>query len=195
MTRSSLYLRAAVLFAFLLFANCASACDRAAGVVPFAVVDGQVLVLIADHKINKQRGWAGFGGCVDKDESLAAAALRELHEETRCALDQQLSINPDTPRVSFGKFTSFALEVPFISETSIQTKKLPSHCRGPVIHERGPWAWVALPSLLKQISGSNDNEPFSDDFLPFAATRWFWGKSSRVIKALNDQHAFTGVSQ
>ena len=182
--------RVVALFACFLWNGFAIACDRAAGVVPFAIVDEQVLILIADHKINKARGWAAFGGCAKEGESLSATALRELHEETRCALNQELSITPDTPHVSFGKFTSFALEVPFVSESTIQNNQLPSRCRGPVIHERGPWAWVLLSDLLSHLSKPGGDVPFSDNFLPAAKTRWFWEKSSRVIKALNDLEAF-----
>lgn len=186
----SAWVRASIFVACLAWFDLAGACEQAAGIVPFAVVDGQIEILIADHKMNSKRGWAAFGGCVDDGESRAEAALRELHEETRCALDQTISLPPNAPRVSFGKFTSFALEVPFVSADEIQNNELPSHCRGPVLHERGPWAWVSLSDLLDQISSSTDNAPFSPDFLPMATTRWFWGKSSRVIKALNELKGF-----
>ena len=188
--RLSAWVRASIFVACLTWFDFAGACERAAGIVPFAVVDGQIQILIADHKINNKRGWAAFGGCVDEDESVAEGALRELHEETRCALDQTIALTPNVPRVAFGKFTSFALEVPFVSADTIQYSELPAQCSGPVIHERGPWAWVPLPDLLNQISSSAENAPFSKDFLPTAKTRWFWGKSSRVINALNELKGF-----
>ena len=170
---------------------CANACDKAAGVVAYAEVDEQILILIADHKINTTRGWGAFGGCVDGEESLSEGALRELHEETRCALPQTLKIGKTTPRVSFGRFTSYALKVPYISGNDIADTTSQKKCGGISAKERGPWAWIALDTLLAHIvPDETANSPFPASFLPDAKRRWFWSKSMRVIRALHQRNGF-----
>ncbi|MEM7467486.1 MAG: NUDIX hydrolase [Pseudomonadota bacterium] len=165
-------------------------CEQAAGVVAYSKIEGEIKLLVADHKINPTRGWAAFGGCVDEGESIEIAALRELHEETRCALAPYSPITTTTPRVSFGKFTSFALEVPFIAAETIETIDLAPHCKS-ILAERGPWAWVELSTLLATLPKEHaHNAPFPAGFLPDEDHRWFWYKSTRVIRALHELGAF-----
>lgn len=180
-----------MLISALLTCHAAFSCELAAGVVPYSKLNDEIFLLIADHRINRTRGWAAFGGCVDKDESISAAALRELHEETRCALDHAIAIDEQTPKVTIGKFTGFALEVPFVPSKEIENNASPPSCDGVVFKERGPWAWVRLSDLLQLFETNHENNAgFTDKFLPNARHRWFWSKSSRVINALNEQEAF-----
>ena len=172
------------------FSHLAYGCDSAAGVVAFSKLDDQILILMADHKINHSRGWAAFGGCVDAGESIRSAALRELHEETRCGINQPLTLSDQTLSVSFGKFTSFALEITYLPAASIGAEPISTTCSSPVFDERGPWAWVALNEVLAHISDDNPTQKFRPGFMEQASHRWFWPKSTRVIKALSELGAF-----
>ena len=166
-------------------------CDAAAGVVAYTKVDEQILILLADHKINRTRGWAAFGGCVDDGETVERAALREFHEETRCAFDNGLIINRDDAHIKVGIFTSYALNVPHIDAQQIGDNPLRSDCSGVVAYERGPWSWVPLSDLLDLFeTDMSKNIRFDKKMLPTAEHRWFWNKSARVIKLLAQQGAF-----
>ena len=117
--------------------------------------------------------------------------MRELHEETRCALPKSLTISDETPRVQFGRFTSYALEVPFVAAEAIANAPASGRCSGLAGRERGPWAWISLQKLLTHLNPEHEaNTPFPKDFLPEAKRRWFWSKSTRVIKALNERGGF-----
>ena len=168
-----------------------AACERAAGVVVYSVIDDEIHILVADHRINVARGWGAFGGCVDDKETLTEGALRELHEETRCALPESLAINNETPSVRFGRYTSFALEIPIVAADKIADAPPSARCTGIAANERGPWAWISLKKLLANLSADDEaNTPFPKDFLPEAKRRWFWSKSTRVVKALHDIDGF-----
>ena len=167
------------------------ACDTAAGVVAYSEVEGQVLILIADHKINAKRGWAAFGGCIDPGETVEKAALREFHEETRCTFPRELMITKNNTRVEIGKFTSFALRVPHVDAQQISATPSTMLCSGVTANERGPWAWIPLDQLLNLFAQDvSVNIPFSDNMMRNAKHRWFWFKSARVIKLLAKQGAF-----
>ena len=167
------------------------ACERAAGIVIYTKANDEIQILLADHRINTTRGWGTFGGCVDNGETIAAAALRELHEETRCALPQTLSIDEATPNVTIGHFTSYALKVPHQANEQIANAPPNEHCTGLAARERGPWAWFALDTLMNDLAQSADNNPpFPEQLLPQAHNRWFWTKSLQVIRALDAKNAF-----
>ena len=168
-----------------------TACEKAAGVVAYAEVNEEIHILVADHKINAARGCGAFGGCIDADETTMEGALRELHEETRCALPESLAIDRNTPNVSFGRFTSYAMKIPFINAEDIASAPPHPRCAGLSGRERGPWAWIALDDLLDALGADdNVNSPFPASFLPAAEHRWFWSKSMRVIRALNEKNRF-----
>ncbi|MGR8948227.1 MAG: NUDIX hydrolase [Gammaproteobacteria bacterium] len=178
-------------FCFYTCAQTAHCCETAAGIVPYSEVGGQILILIADHKINRSRGWGAFGGCADAAETPAQAALREFHEETRCAFHPSLELPAGQPSVQVGKFTSFILKVPLLDATEIARAPRAESCSGTVHRERGPWAWVPLQDLQNLFKkGVSKNIPFSDGLLPDASRRWFWYKSARVIDQFIQRGAF-----
>lgn len=159
--------------------------------MPYTFIDDQVFILVADHKIDRSRGWGSFGGCVESNESIEDGALRELHEETRCALDANLKITSETAQATIGKFTSFALKIAYIDGEAIQQNTLSGICAHVVLAERGPWSWIALEKLLSQPAVVGDrNLSLSKELLPGASNPRFWSKSLQIIRALADIEAF-----
>ena len=59
--------------------------QTAAGTLAYTHVDGEVMLLLADHAIGQERkrGWGGFGGAMEDNESAVVAAARETEEESR----------------------------------------------------------------------------------------------------------------
>ena len=175
--------------------SAALACNRASGVVVYTQINEEIHLLLAAHKINATRGWAAFGGCVDDNETLAQAALRELHEETRCALPASLVITKHTPKVTIGHFTSYALMVPYVPEGRIADQALRAPCDHLTASERGPWAWVPLAQVLAASANDDSkNELSADGYLPAAEYRPMWSKSIEVIRALNSLNSFKFVA-
>ena len=70
------------LLLLLLLSSCGRAPESPAGIVLYSVVEGEVLLLLADHRL-PGRGWAAYGGAARAGETSAETAARETEEETR----------------------------------------------------------------------------------------------------------------
>jgi 8-oxo-dGTP pyrophosphatase MutT (NUDIX family) len=132
----------------LLQTNAASAVG--AGVLVSTVHNGQVYVLLADHKKTSQfsRGWSTLGGTVKRGESLLQAAVREVVEESNGGLSSELllsAIDPDIKTVTPG-FTIFYAQIPY---QSIETFNLKEGIKDKTACiERGPFIWLPWQEIL-----------------------------------------------
>jgi 8-oxo-dGTP pyrophosphatase MutT (NUDIX family) len=163
-----------------------------AGIIVYTRIQGTTYVLIADHVIGRARGWAAFGGRREAGEEIAAAALRELHEETRCVYrDAALTLGADAAYVDVGTYRSYVLEVPFVPATVFQASTAPPGCHGPAYQERGPWAWIPKDVLLAAIRSTTADGTVTlpERYLPDGGRRWFWPASARVIERLAERDA------
>jgi ADP-ribose pyrophosphatase YjhB (NUDIX family) len=157
----------------------------AAGVVAYSRIQGKTYVLLADHLVEPERGWAAFGGGQDGDESPARTASREFREETRCVYDYPSEEDlRGKPTVTQGSFISYVVEVPFVPAQVFLSRSVPDECTGPDYSERGLWVWVPLVELERCLAAADSTGGFalSEGFVPKGSTTKLWGKSATVMQ-------------
>ena len=150
---------------------------KAAGVIAYAVKNKQTHLLLANHQgLAFYRGYGAFGGGIEHGESIAEAALREFHEETRCAYkDQNIQLSEQS-RVQVKNYVSYIIELPYIDEATLLQLQEASSCNSAVFRERGPLRWYALRHNIK-------DRPLDDVATLLESAPWhIWPASKKVIK-------------
>lgn len=168
-----------LLTTLLVAASPGAGAQTAAGTLAYSYVDGEVMLLLADHAIGKarNRGWGGFGGSVKEGETLVHAAARETEEESRGYFRRAMveRIIRDQAPVIDGEFALYFLEVAAVDVELIY--------RQPVVglpeafHERGPYAWIPFKSISGHIErfGTAARIEIEPALLPGgAASSWYW---------------------
>ncbi len=128
------------------------------GVIYYTLIEGQVHVLLADHKgggaKHSQRGWAGFGGRGCASDTAETVAKREGGEELKCILSNaEISATfQNAPSHKKGNFTTYFAKLDFIDSSILTLRKNPGDCSGG--GERGPYAWVAWETLNQDINAA-----------------------------------------
>lgn len=136
-----------------------------AGITLYSVVDGKVLLLVADHA-GSNRGWAGFGGASNPAETSYQTAARETEEETRGYFkrDRLLQqISGQYPTFS-GFYSSYFAEVPFVSIEQLlqETQQVTAG----IMREREYYAWIPLQALTPLICAERlPDEPADNSLL------------------------------
>ncbi|NRB36955.1 MAG: NUDIX domain-containing protein [Pseudomonadales bacterium] len=150
---------------------------NSAGVIAYAIHKGKTQILLADHSgLAFYRGYAAFGGSIDGNESHKEAALREFHEETRCAF-KDVAIKLSEKKIINNNFVSFIVELPYFTEPQLALRQQKSGCKGGVFQERGPLIWFAFKADAK------DKTTIQAALLQ--PPEKFWSKSTAVLdKAL-----------
>lgn len=172
-----------ILLGLLIFtwSSYASARESGAGGVLYTTIQGSTYVLLADHKYNN-RGWAAFGGRLDGQSPIRAAA-REIEEETNGLVNrkwaiEQLSSSPSsTVRDGTWHYTMYFLEISFKPAVQFTSTKPPESLKG--ADERGPYSWVPLSVLreaMEQYQAGVESVPVPYEYLPSSRnSTWFWG--------------------
>jgi hypothetical protein len=153
--------------------------QSAAGTLAYTWVDGEIMLLLADHAIGEERsrGWGGFGGSRKEGETLVEAAARETEEESRGYYPRALvqhNIRNQAPVID-GKFALFFLEVPYIDAALIYRQ--PVAGLPEAYHERGPFAWMPYTTIIRNLEKLRPGQrmEIEPDLLPeAAASTWYW---------------------
>jgi 8-oxo-dGTP pyrophosphatase MutT (NUDIX family) len=149
-------------------------CD-AAGTIIYSKHQGEIWLLLADHKNNK-RGWASFGGGCRKRETAVDAAARETWEETRGYFSREeilQKINPEEPVETDG-YIAYLVEVEFVESDAISENRLPKKETG--FRERGPYAWIALEDVFKVMDSGDPSWSVAPELLPKNKHPWLYNK-------------------
>jgi 8-oxo-dGTP pyrophosphatase MutT (NUDIX family) len=164
-----------LLFGFGTTVSCPA--EDPAGIVLYLTTDHEVYLFLADHTVDTDRGWAGFGGGGEDGETPAETAARETEEETRGFFDQDdllKGIKGSEP-VFDGTFYLFFLEIGFVPALRIQNN-LPASDEV-TYRERGPYAWIPYSEVARYIETEDPVQKGSIDwkFLPEGThSDWFW---------------------
>jgi 8-oxo-dGTP pyrophosphatase MutT (NUDIX family) len=158
----------------------ASAREPGAGGVLYTTIQGSTYVLLADHRYNN-RGWAAFGGRLDGQSPIRAAA-REIEEETNGLVDrkwaiEQLSSSPFYMiRDGSWHYTMYFLEVPFKPAVQFTSTKPSIDLEG--AKERGPYSWIPLSTVIKAMKQYRlgvELVSVPSEYLPSnRRSSWFW---------------------
>ncbi|MCP3932704.1 MAG: NUDIX domain-containing protein [Bacteroidetes bacterium] len=167
---------------FTFLSGIALAGNSGAGGVLYTNIQGSTYVLLADHR-KKNRGWASFGGRLDQQSPMEAAA-REIEEETNGLIKRDWVIKqlPDSLSYTVTKksslYTMYFLEIPFVPAVQFTSTKVPKNKKG--FDERGPYSWVpieVLENAIKEYQAGNTKVPMPGEYLPSSKkTTWFWKK-------------------
>ena len=164
-----------LLFGVGRFVTCPA--EDPAGIVLYLTADDEVYLLLADHAVDTERGWGGFGGGGEDGETPAETAARETEEETRGYFDRNdllIGIRGSEP-VFDGTFHLFFLEVAFVPALRIQNNSLTT--KEETYRERGPYAWIPYSEVARYIETDNriQTESIDRKFLPEVTySDWFW---------------------
>ena len=153
-----------------------------AGVIPYACVDAEALVLLAFDAEPERRGWGHFGGTARWGESVAQTAARELHEETNCAFSEPSAEQLEgLPSSRSGPFVSFFAEVPYqpISQISQDRPTCPSV-------ERSRWVWVRRVDLIRALVGGGQETQIDTVEGDVDAIHLWPGAASSLRRAVED---------
>lgn len=166
-----------------------------AGVLIYSEFNNQQLVLLADHKKENQvqRGWSTLGGTVKENESILAAAIREVFEESNGKIKAKeliALIDPDIKTETPG-FTIYFAKIDYIPATEFEYIRQNSDALD--FSERGPYAWVPWPEIQR---AANQFEVLSADsavkivkvkelYLPVKRqTDWYFSAFLSTIKQI-----------
>lgn len=169
----------------LLLGTAASFAEAAcgAGTVLYFKADGRTWLLLADHQhwLQRDRGWAAFGGLC-ADESPEAAAARETEEETRGYFrrEQILPLLEASPRLRTSDYTTWFVEVGFVPAVRVSNHSPPS--ADGAYYERGPFAWVPLSEVWSAIDAGRPRALLPTQYLPGKRrTDWLYGAFVRAL--------------
>lgn len=118
---------------------------KAAGIIAYTIESQQTQLLLANHTgLGYLRGYAAFGGARESHETAEQAALREFHEETRCAfIHDNIQLNAKAS-IQRGRYIGYIIEIPYVSAAELLSRQQASGCRGGTYAERGPLQWYKL---------------------------------------------------
>lgn len=159
-----------------------------AGTVVYFKSGGEVYLLLAEHH-NSSRGWAGFGGGAREGETVAETAAMKTHEESRGYFKKEdilAKIKGQKPVVD-GDFTTYFVEVPFISTHQIMNHRIPDK-ENDAYSERSTFAWVpysTMADFLQEDLSKNRLIKYMVDpaFLPAGSeTQWLWSAWLRSMR-------------
>lgn len=148
-----------------------------AGIVIYASTNDEVYILLADHRHPSERGWAGFGGGANEDETLPATAARETEEETNGYFSRDMlrkGISGQEPVID-GSFHLYFLEVDFVPARRIENNR-PSASEASYM-ERENYAWIPYSDIKQHLLAKSSKERMRLDrrYLPTEAkTDWLW---------------------
>jgi hypothetical protein len=159
--------------------SCGALAQSAAGTLAYTNVEGEIMLLLADHAIGEERGrgWGGFGGSRKDGETLVEAAARETEEESRGYYSRsmvQRNIRNQEPVID-GEFALFFLEVPYIDAALIYRQ--PVAGLPEAYHERGPFAWMPYATIIRSLEQRHSGQriEIEPNLLPeAAASSWYW---------------------
>ncbi len=124
-----------------------------AGVIPYACVGEQILVLMAFDPASGRLGYGAFGGGREGSETIAETAAREFFEETRCAFDTPKAGDLEKiPHSNSDGFYSYVAQVPYKAVLEIETHACDAEL------ERAGWQWFSLDDLLHALD-TDDQKP------------------------------------
>lgn len=128
-----------------------------AGILLYHRDGDNVLVLLANDS-KGTRGWSGFGGGAEGDESLRATAARETEEETRgyfsrVWLEEQIA---DQQPLSSRGFHMFFVQVPFVPAQRVMNNPVEGHQAA--TEETQFYAWVPFSELEPVLAKDNPLE-------------------------------------
>lgn len=148
-----------------------------AGILLYMQTADEVWLLVADD-MAAARGWGGFGGHAEGDESAAQTAARETEEETRGVFRRAMlleKIAGQVPVIDAGGFALFSAEVDYVPARFLTNQKAPD---GRVYHERSHYAWVPFSAVAPLLASEIDHERvyrIDTRYLPAASpATWLW---------------------
>ena len=158
-----------------------------AGVIPYACVGKDILVLMAFDPASGRLGYGAFGGSREGAESIAETAAREFHEETRCAFDGPAAEHLETLSFSNSNgFYSYVAEVPYKPALDIEMHACDAQL------ERAGWQWFSLDDLVDSLN-SGDERPAIKVFASDLEIT-LWDKAAESLrKAMQDQLLVPGA--
>jgi hypothetical protein len=139
-----------------------------AGTVLYFKSEGEIYLLLADHKLHSQRhrGWSGFGGRCDADP-VDVTAARETEEETKGFYSREdiLARLRSSPKVMVGDFTTFFVAVDYVPAIVFINQR-PSSLSASYV-ERGPYAWIPFSEIWRAIEKrQTDRVNIPEKYLP-----------------------------
>ena len=174
-----------------------------AGVLPYAVRDGDVVVLLG---YDPGRGWTDFGGGPRKITNISSGEIRcESHEETAlregfeelrlvigcCALQEALRPGRYFPRSADPlAYRTYTIQVPFQEESAFAARWVPLES---AFDEKKAFLWVPLTGLVALARGGSDRLPGA----PIDAPLWsaFWVPMSEALNADLEESYFPGSAE
>ncbi len=117
-----------------------------AGILLYHCDRDNVFVLLANDS-NGTRGWSGFGGGAEGDESLRNTAARETEEETRGYFSRAWLVEQiaDQRPLSSRGFHMYFVEVPFVPAQRIMNNPVEDHHAA--MMETQFYAWIPFSEL------------------------------------------------
>ena len=153
------------------FASCG------AGTVLYFSLKGESYLLLADHnwRLQRDRGWSGFGGLCDGDP-VDVAAARETEEETMGFYNRGeiLARLGSSPKIHVGDFTTFFVELDYVPAVVFNNQKPTSNAAS--FNERGPYAWIPFAEIWQAIENKRSGQAhILNKYLPpNAHTDWLF---------------------
>ncbi len=163
-----------------------------AGALLFTTIQGTHYVLLADHK-HGRRGWASFGGRLEKQSPIDAAA-REVEEETKGILKREWvrsqleKAKSHRERDGEWHYTTYVLQIPYTPAITFEATIPPKYLKG--AQERGPYTWIPAAELMKALKkyrNGKSNISFPRRYLPQKPlTDRYWDRFLQSMDKLDE---------